>query len=267
MSKKQGYLYAATGKRFTDEAAASVRSLRRFNPQVHATLITDKPCAYSEFDDIQIVTFDSSNINWKKGLLYKALALQNSPYEKTFFADTDTYFTEECAELFDLLEYNDILMAHSPADVSKVVINGKEIEGYHPYNTGIIVYKKTPEVVQLFKDWLAAYQKKFEIYPSDQTPFMEALLKNKVRLYVLLPFYNFREHFMVSLPPGRVKIIHGRPRDVVDLEKRINHNIGHRTWLPRREKVIFRQAKSLKRRLKNALPEGVLKIMSHFKSV
>jgi len=203
MSEKQGYLYAATGKKFTDEAAASVRSLRRFNSKIHATLITDKACTYAEFDNIIIVDFDSSDINWKKGLLYKALALQHSPYEKTFFADT-------------------------------------------------------PETVQLFKDWLAAYQEKFEIYPSDQTPFMEALLKNKVRLYVLLPFYNFREHFMVSLPPGRVKIIHGRPRDVVDLEKRINKNTGHRTWLPRREKIIFRQPKSLKRRLKNALPQGVI---------
>lgn len=266
MNTKQGYLYAATGKQFTDEAAASVRSLRRFNPQVHVTLITDNPCVYAEFDDIQIVDFDSSDINWKKGLLYKALALQNSPYEKTFFVDTDTYFTEECAELFELLEYNDILIAHSPADVSKVVIDGKEIEGYHPYNTGVVVYKKTPEVVQLFKDWLAAYQEKFDIYPSDQTPFMEALLKNKVRLYVLLPFYNFREHFMVSLPPGRVKIIHGRPRDVLDLERRINENIGHRTWLPRREKIIFRQPKSLKRRLKNALPKGVLNLYRKMKS-
>lgn len=265
MNEKQGYLYAATGKQFTDEAAASVRSLRRFNSDVHVTLVTDKACTYAEFDSIQIVDFDSSDINWKKGLLYKALALQNSPYERTFFVDTDTYFTEECAELFDLLEYNDILIAHSPADVSKVVIDGKKIEGYHPYNTGVIVYKKTPEVVQLFKDWLTAYQEKFDIYPSDQTPFMEALLKNKVRLYVLLPFYNFREHFMVSLPPGRVKIIHGRPRDVIDLEKRINANIGHRTWLPRREKIIFRQPKSLKRRLKNALPEGLFNLYRKLK--
>jgi len=265
MSKKQGYLYAATGKQFTDEAAASVKSLRRFNSKIHVTLITDIPCTYSEFDDIQIVNFDSSNINWKKGLLYKALALQNSPYDKTFFVDTDTYFTEECAELFDLLEYNDLLIAHSPADVSKVIINGKKIEGYHPYNTGVIVYKKTPEVVQLFKDWLTAYQENFEIYPSDQTPFMEALLKNEVRVYVLLPFYNFREHFMVSLPPGRVKIIHGRPRDVLDLEKRINENIGHRTWLPRREKVIFRQPRSMKRRLKNLLPTSALSLYRKLK--
>lgn len=265
MSSKQGYLYAATGKQFTDEAAASIRSLRRFNPRVHATLITDKPCTYADFDDILLVDFDNTDINWKKGLLYKALALQNSPYEKTFFVDTDTYFTEECAELFDLLEYNDILMAHSPADVSKVIADGKEIEGYHPYNTGVMVYKKTPEVVQLFKDWLKAYQENFDIYPSDQTPFMEALLKHQVRLYVLLPFYNFREHFMVSLPPGRVKIIHGRPRDVADLEKRINENLGHRTWLPRREKVIFRQPRSLKGRLKNILPISVLSLYRKLK--
>ncbi|MFK8006488.1 MAG: hypothetical protein AB8H03_08960 [Saprospiraceae bacterium] len=265
MNTTKGYLYAATGKSFTDEAAASVRSLRRFNTQVHVTLITDKPCVYKEFDNILIVDFDRSDINWKKGLLYKAIALQHSPYEKTFFVDTDTYFIEDCEELFDLLEYNDILMAHSPADVSKVIIEGKEIEGYHPYNTGVIVYKKIPEVIQLFKDWLTAYQEKFEVYPSDQTPFMESLLKNKVRLYVLLPFYNFREHFMVSLPPGKVKIIHGRPRDVIDLEIKINENIGHRTWLPRREKIIFRKQKSLRRRLKNFLPKEILSFYRQLK--
>ena len=265
MSKTKGYLYAATGKQFTDEAAASARSLRRFYPQAQITLITDSPCNYEEFDDIKIIDFDSSNINWKKGLLYKTIALQNSPYEKTFFVDTDTYFLDACTELFDLLEYNDILMVHSPADVSMVHLEGEEIKGYHPYNTGVIVYRKTVEVIQLFNDWLEAYQEKFEIYPSDQTPFMEALLKNKVRLYVLLPFYNFREHFMVSLPPGKVKIIHGRPRDVLDLEKRINENLGHRTWLPRRERIIFRQEKSLKRRLKKFIPVSVLNFYRQLK--
>lgn len=263
MNTTQGYLYAATGEQFIDEAKASVRSLRRFNSKIHVTLITDKPYADPAFDNVQVVSFDSSNINWKKGLLFKSVALQHSPYTKTFFVDTDTYFTDECAELFDLLEYNDILMAHSPADVSNVIIDGKKIEAYHPYNTGVIVYKKTPEVIQLFKDWLAAYQEKFEIYPSDQTPFMEALLQNKVRLYVLLPLYNFRDHFMVSLPPGKVKIIHGRPRDVRDLEVRINKNIGHRTWLPRREKIIFR--KQRKRRLKDFLPKSMLNLYRQMK--
>lgn len=260
MSPKRGYLYAATGKQFTDEAAASLRSLRRCDPSVHATLVTDKACVYDEFDTIKIVDSGAGEQNRTKGLLYKTIALQHSPYEETFFADTDTIFLEACEELFDLLSYRDILLAHSPADVSKVTLEGKEIEAYHPYNTGIIVYRNNAEVKQLFEDWLNIYREKLNVYPTDQTAFMEALLKSRVRHYVLLPFYNFREHFMVSLPPGRVKIIHGRPRDAEDLARRINADLRHRTWLPRREKVIFRRPRSFKRRLKRWLKRGLGKI-------
>ena len=255
MKQTNGYLYAATGEKFVAEAAQSAASLRAIQAGAHVTLVTNKPCENAAFDEIIVVDYalKEADTTWKIGLLFKAFALQHSPYERTFFVDTDTYFLADCQHLFSLLDFHDILIAHSPADVSKVNLKGQELEGYHPYNTGVMVFRKNEKTTQLLADWLAIYKEKFDLYPSDQTPFMEALLRNPVQLYVLLPFYNFREHFMVSLPPGKVKIVHGRPRDISDLSQKINSNLKHRTWLPRREKVIFRRPKSWKRRLKKWL--------------
>lgn len=253
LSSNRGYLYAATGEKFTEEAAASVRSLRAVNPSIHATLITDRACKYPEFDTIKILDYSEKKVDWKKGLLYKAQALQHSPYELTFFADTDTWFIEDCSELFDLVSHFDLVLAHSPADVSVVELEGEKIKALHPYNTGIMVFRKSKRMTQFLAAWLQTYEEKYDLYPSDQTPFMEALLRSGLSHYVLLPFYNFREHFMVSLPPGKVKIIHGRPANPVKLAQQINADLRHRTWLPRRKKVIFRRPKSWKRRLKEFL--------------
>lgn len=255
MNQTKGYLYVATGEKFIAEAAQSAASLRAVHAGAHVTLATNEPCKNAAFDTIISVNFklETGETPWKVGLLFKAFALQHSPYEQTFFVDTDTYFLEDCRHLFSLLDFHDVLIAHSPADVSKVTWQGQELEGYHPYNTGVIVFRKNAKTTQLLADWLAIYKEKFDLYPSDQTPFMEALLKNTIQLYVLLPFYNFREHFMVSLPPGTVKIVHGRPRDISDLTAIVNGDQNHRTWLPRREKIIFRRPKSWKRRVKKWL--------------
>ena len=259
MNTKKGYLYAATGKKFTDEAAASVRSLRLCQSDVHVTLITDQECHYEEFDAIKILNFSEKEVDWKKGLLYKAQALQHSPYEITFFADTDTWFLEDCAELFDLTEHFDLLLAHSPADVSQVIWKEEKIKGLHPYNTGILVFKKSEKMSLFLADWLETYERKYTQYPSDQTPFMEALIRSQLSHYVLLPFYNFREHFLVSLPPGKVKIIHGRPKNPEKLARIINADLRHRAWLPRRYKVVFRRPKSWKNRLKQILRKFISK--------
>ncbi len=98
MNINNGYLYAATGRKYIEEAIVSVRSLRRINSNIHATLITDKHIEISDFDNIQVLRIENQNFNtWKRGLFFKVLALQNSPYNKNFLhnRDSDCFYVDK----------------------------------------------------------------------------------------------------------------------------------------------------------------------------
>ena len=262
-----GYLYAATGQKYIEEAVISVRSLRRINSDIHATLITDNQIEISDFDSIQILKNENQNLNaWKSGLLFKVMALQNFPYNKTFFVDTDTYFCDECEELFELLEYYDLLICHAPADVSMVTVGKKELDGYFPYNTGVIVYNKNDIIKKTFEDWLTIYKAKIELYPHDQASFMEALLTNSVKLYVLQPIYNFRISYFVSVSAKKVKIIHGRPRNFDEIIKIVNSKIMQRVWFPKKNKgKIFIKKQTVKQLIYNYTPKAIIDLYKKLK--
>lgn len=240
--QRQGYLYIATGDSFVEEAGRSVASLRRVHPEAHATLVTDAPTDVPGFDQISVVGVETEHDSvWKKGTLFKVRALQASPYDHTFFVDTDTYFCDRCDELFDLLRYYDLLICHAPGDVAPVYGSGKLLEGYHPYNTGVMVYRRSAAMHDLFERWHDAYLSRIDLYPHDQPAFMEALLDADVKLYVLQPNYNFRTPYLVSFVARPVKIIHGRPRDYERLARTLNERIEHRTWVPQKRGMIYQK--------------------------
>lgn len=262
----QGYLYIATGESYIKEALVSIKSLRKLAPHIHATLITDKPLALSEFDEIKVFNPELGHKKgWKSAVLYQVFALSQTPYQKTFFIDSDTYFAESCEELFELLDYYDLLIAHAPADTSNVKLDDQTVEGYYPYNTGVIVYKKNKAVNGLLKDWFMIYRDKFDTYDLDQAPLMEALLHNPVHLYVLQPIYNFRLPLFVSLPGTKVKIFHGRATDFTQLEKIINSEETNRVWNPWTQKVISKSS-LVKQKVLKFTPKKIIELYLKAKS-
>ncbi|MCG8308412.1 MAG: glycosyltransferase family 77 protein [Cytophagales bacterium] len=267
MNIKKGYLYAATNQRYIDEAIQSVRSLRKIDKNVHTTLITDKHLNINEFDSI--ITLDYSEIGidaWKNGLSFKIRAIQNSPYDHTFFLDTDTYFCESCKELFELLEYYELLIVHSPRDVNLVSVDNKTLDGYYPYNTGVIVYKKTEATKRLFEEWHRAYISSGADYDDDQAAFMKALLTNDIKLYVLHSIYNLRTMFFTSIPDAKVKIFHGRPSNLTEIIRTVNGHNYQRVWDPINEKIHFRKtANPVKLFIFNHTPKPVLNVYYYFK--
>ncbi|MEM6963162.1 MAG: putative nucleotide-diphospho-sugar transferase [Bacteroidota bacterium] len=238
---KTGYLYIATGEKYINEALRSLRSLKQVVPHAHATLITNEEVTVTAFDAVQVVAFESSaSEDWKQGILYKVLGLQASPYQKTFFVDTDTYFTSSCHHLFDLVEYYDLLICQDQARNPKVVVNDATVEGYEAFNTGVMVYQNNATIKALFKKWLEVYKEKFKIYPHDQPPLMEALLYVNAKIYALPLEYNFRFGFYGYLR-DEVKIIHGRPQSFKTYAQAINRAPIARVWLADTQKIYFPQ--------------------------
>lgn len=252
-SIKEGYLYIANSERYISEAINSAISLKNVDEKAHITLISYKSVVLKIFDEI--IVSETSEGDWKDGLLYRAKNIDSSPYEKTFFVDTDTYFCESCRELFELLDYYDICIGQDPAERSIIKVDGEELEGYTPYNCGVILFKKNKINSILFSEWHEYYKKDFNEYQQDQPAFMKALLKSKSRVYVFPNIYNARIPYCISLPPLKVKIIHGRYQNYEKLKRKLNSKLENRVWIPRKRAVV------IKRKSLNVLVERIIKLL------
>jgi hypothetical protein len=241
----KGYLYIAFGEKYIQEALVSSQSLIKVDPSAKISLVTnEKLKSDNMFDHIIIL-----NEYLEKPYLYKVKALNLSPYEYTFFIDTDTYFCEGCSELFDLLNYFDLLI--SPCNNDYLTVFNKEskpINGIYAYNTGVIVFKKNKRTSDFLLSWYNVYINHFDMYIHDQGPFMEALLNEDIKILVLQTMYNARTPYPFNMIAKPVKIIHGRHNDYKAIADKLNRNSHQsRIWFPRLKIVLtYRRTKLFK---------------------
>ncbi|HVE16768.1 MAG TPA: hypothetical protein VNB29_08520, partial [Chthoniobacterales bacterium] len=102
-------------------------------------------------------------------------------------------------------------------------------------NTGVLAYRRTPEMVSLFQDWLRLYEKEVAEtgrMDSDQPAFREALYRSPVSPYILPTEYNLRTVMPAAVGRCTVRIIHGRGPDMAELERWVNASHGIRLFLP-----------------------------------
>lgn len=190
----------------------------------------------------QIILVDEQVSCRNEGLLFKVKHLYfSSPYEKTIFVDTDTFFASDCASGFNILEYFDIALVPSPVDLHYPVLeSGQKIE-CKPLNTGGIIFRKNEANNQLFKEWITIYSDKLlgnsNLKESDQTSFVEALFNSSSRLYPLPNEWNARFCF-INVFAEPVKILHGYSRNIEKIAYLINSNKRHRVWIPHLKRCI-----------------------------
>ena len=242
---EEGYLYVVydSGEgRYIKEAVTSAKSLKKNDRNAHISLVTNRETDEDVFDNVIIRRGDAAN--WREGLAYKTKHVyETSPYQKTFFLDSDTFIYEDCSVLFKLLDYFDVCMSTAPAETNASVVDGEPLIGCIPYNTGVLLHKKNPHNEFLFTEWCEIFSKRisesheWKNFESDQTAFMDALLKSESRVYVLASVWNARIPFFMPLN-GKVKIVHGRCKDYEALRARINSSTSHRCWNPVTNKCI-----------------------------
>lgn len=241
-SKERGFLFAAVGDQFVDEAKNSALSIRKQMPLASITLVTDREM--EEFPFSKIIVLPISAEGHKGIKLYKPLALANSPYKRTVFLDSDTYVCQDCQELFDMNDHVDLALAHDTADMSNPIVNGHTIAGMHPYNSGVIAFEKCEKMNLFFKNWYNVIDVEHANHPWDQRAMMTSIIDLKIRTYTLHQVYNCRINFIISLPQLPVKIIHGRGVNFLKTEKKLNKILKNRVWMPKREKVFLKRRRN-----------------------
>lgn len=223
-----GVIYVATGRRHLDEMIQSAQSLRDHMPGLPVVLFTDQSDIPSRvFDEIRMLE------NPRHSFVDKIAPLCESPFEKTLFLDTDTLLCAPVNDLFELLDRFDLAVTHAPFRHDRPFSTPT---CFAELNTGVMVYRNTPSVREMFQRWLKLYAREVEEtgkLDSDQPAFRAAVYQSpEVSLYVLPSEYNLRTVMPAAVGRGVVRILHGRATDMHAVATKVNASRKIRVFLP-----------------------------------
>ncbi len=252
LQKTEGILYYARGERWIQEALQSARSVKAVMPNIQTAIVSDISLPKALFD-IQIQA--PSEVGVKQ---LKMWTLGQTPFQKTLYLDTDTYVADSIWEIFEMLNQFDLALAVTPYWKVRLRKNGGKIEEkgipicFPKFNTGVIAFKKNPNINHLWMDWAKRHQDWGE--GQDQAPFRNTLYQSDIRFGTLPPAYNYRLPYPDGIW-GSVKIFHSHDSNLPSLCEAINHSEDWRITSPRKFKKtsIFYGRRSLRKRLKQGL--------------
>ncbi|EPX86945.1 hypothetical protein [Salipiger mucosus] len=181
----RGVVYVAWGREHVEVARRSAASVKRSNPDLGTAIWCKEGDDTSGFDRAFIVP---------EGLKRpKVNLLGESPFDETLFLDNDTIVRAELGSLFDLLRKYEIcgaqvILWHRPRHLKRIALDLPET--FPEINTGVLLYRKTPAVLELFRDWAATFAGSG--MGIDQPSFREALWRSDAAFHVLPAQFNKR---------------------------------------------------------------------------
>jgi hypothetical protein len=148
----RGVIYLVSGGRsYLGELLTSLRSLRRYEPTLPVTVFSrfalpaGTPCSW--------VPFRSDHHPLKE----KVMVLPLSPYEETLFLDTDTTILGPVQPIFDYLNELDFVVGNMfLGDWSVKPTKLLALVKPDDYNTGVLVFRRTPETGAFLDKWKEA---------------------------------------------------------------------------------------------------------------
>ena len=240
-----GFLYLSLGPDCEEECHASIESLLRVTPDADITVFSDS------FKHPHARTMRVEPMcPFEAKLLYMGM----TPYERTFFVDTDTYFYHDCSDGFRLLDFFDLCISPAPIE-SEININGEKIAGAVPSNTGVVLYRRTAAKVfghanqmlrhQLQPSDVRGYCSYCKLrHTNDQAYLMLALMRSEIKTHALPNTWNLRLPSFASLK-GPVRIVHSRRRQLPKYDFNfetfrsvINATDEHRMWNASSQTVV-----------------------------
>lgn len=201
---KDGVIFVATGD-YALAAVEAAASIRKHSPGLGIQLFTNqRKVATANFD--RIVPIENPHVRSKVDYLTL------TPFERTLYLDTDIRIVEDIREMFALLDRFDIAAAHAQArnqPSTNELWRCPIPEAFPQLNGGVILYRNSPPVLRLLREWSVAYQEAG--FKKDQVTLRELLWLSDLRIATLPPEYNLRskKYLKVWEPKeARPKILH-----------------------------------------------------------
>ena len=138
--------------------------------------------------------------------------LSKTPFDQTLYLDTDTAFNTDIRDMFRVLERFDIAVCHAHRRNDPTRLGAWRInlpQAFPQYNTGVMLYRKTPQVIRFLEDWSCYFKEAG--FEQDQMTFRELLWLSDLRMATLPPEYNVRYikyHYLWSKSEATTKIFH-----------------------------------------------------------
>ncbi|SES27829.1 Lipopolysaccharide biosynthesis protein, LPS:glycosyltransferase [Tranquillimonas rosea] len=203
---RDGVIYVATGDDYRDLAFASLRSLRRHNPDLSVDLFTDR----LDFEGADL--FDRVHLVPRVHPRAKLDCMPLSRFERTLYLDSDTLIIAPFADLFDLMDRFELALAHDVRRASSLVQQGAGVATPYAFpqlNSGVVLYRKSDKTETFFAEWLDRYANSG--LKRDQPALKDILWSSDIRFYVLPPEFNLRRVTMLDAwepQDARPTIIH-----------------------------------------------------------
>ncbi len=207
-----GIVYISTGEDFVEEARVSAESAKAVMPNIPITLFTDLKIDAPVFD--RVLQLENPRHDFGD----QVYNLDQTPYERTIFLDSDIYFDASVEDLFDILDQFDIAAAHNQKNWSSERVDYNVVDAipncFPEYNSGVVAFKSTSAVSDFFDIWRDTYTEVLDRGQiHNQAAFRLALYRSDIRIATLPSEYNciFRRPGCVN---GRVRAFHGRLLDM-----------------------------------------------------
>ncbi len=188
----QGILYIATGEEHIRTAMRSALSVRKHSPNLGIHLFADWPDHDFNFDK-DPAPFTSVGRVGAPHRRSKVDYLPQTPFDQTLYLDNDSALNADVHEMFQLLERYDLALGHIDprSEEESIAIWKITLPPSFPfYNSGVILYRKTPDVITFLETWRDAYKQAG--LRRDETTLRELLWLSSLRLSILPPNYNAR---------------------------------------------------------------------------
>ncbi len=179
---RDGFIFAATGEKYTGLARRAAQNLRQVMPQAQIDLFTDQPVEDPTFNRIHPVT----PVFFRP----KMEAILNSRFERTVYLDSDCIVLSDLSELFAVLDRFDIAAAQMQYPNTTLALDPTLPDSFPQLNAGVIAIRRNSATQALVETWGRTVRETGASY--DQPSFRRLLWDSDLRLAVLPMEYNFK---------------------------------------------------------------------------
>lgn len=243
---ERGFLYIATGQRWAREAVESLTSLRRWHLDEPVAIFTDDPAYLADAGFDQVLPLPERRWVATEAKVWGA---GRSPFDRTVLLDTDTYVCGDLSDLFAVLDRFDFAGVPVPRRTFKRAFHAAPLDmpdAFQCPNGGLLVYRESPSTKGWLADWWEGYQADrrsveaaqaagHDVHLLEQPSLQASLWRSDCQILLLPPEYNTRTLYYRTRPltaVGRIRMVHGRVRDMAALERRWNRDDHQRMLTP-----------------------------------
>lgn len=188
-SPNEGILYIAFGDKYIEQARKSAISVKEVQ-NTHITIFCDREISSPAFDVVRKVHPEHNRA--------KVDFLEETPYVKTIYLDSDTKVIRNISEIFEILENFDFVGTHDLSrkrqEWCETISEYENIPyGFTEINGGVLGIKKTQSSCELINLWTKKFYQYRELTRNQDQPALRmALWESRVRYHILPVEFNVR---------------------------------------------------------------------------